>query len=255
MKTLVMLFLCAAPACAGSWVAAGGTQAGVQVWNHQLEGTLGGRTGATRSTARLDPGTATDVGATIALRLFGPVMLGFSYLPLSIDTTFSSDQNFTFGGLNFGFTAPGTVSYRLPMYETDLRVNVLDGSWGRLGLIGSLKVLDADVTVSAMGMTERFQQIIPIPMAGICGQANFSERVKAYGCFKLLEVDLDDVKAAVDDWEIGVIADLPVGTHTLRSAAGYRHLALDLVSSPDTADEVIVDVRHTGPFAEICAHW
>lgn len=240
---------------AGSWVASGGAQAGVQVWHHELEGTLGGRTAGTRSTARLDPGTATDTGVALALRLFGPVMLGFSYLPLSVDTTFTSDQNFSFGGLNFGFTAPGTVQYRLPMYEGDLRVNVLDGSWGRLGVIGALKVLDTDVTVNAMGLTERFTQTIPIPMLGLCGQVNFTEQVKAYGSFKLLDVDLDDVRAKVDDWELGIIGDLPVGEHNVRAAGGYRRLALELISAPDTTDEAFLDVSHSGPFGELSVAW
>jgi hypothetical protein len=55
----------------------------------------------------------------------------------------------------------------------------------------------------------------------------------------------------VHDWEGGVIVDANTSFKTVRGAVGYRRLDVLLDQDGGRADEMTLDIRHHGPFAEL----
>ncbi|MBI4864844.1 MAG: hypothetical protein HY815_31990 [Candidatus Riflebacteria bacterium] len=248
LLALLCLFGCGARA--GTHTACGGKQASALLWFQELTGTLGGRSAAGAVSAAITGRSDAEPGFALTLKTLGSLCLDLSYTPLSLDTRFSSSGSFTFGNASFGTVTNGQMRYRMPVWEGALRWIALDNDLFRVSVAACLKMADADVQLTANGIRGTFDHLVPIPMAGISGQANVTPWFKAYGSFKLLDMDVGPVQSKAHDWELGVIADWSTSFKTIRVATGWRELGMDLTAQAGQPDETRIDVTHSGPFVE-----
>jgi len=238
---------------AGTSNTAGGKQASVVYWFQNLSGSLAGQSSGGQMSADITAEGNAQQGYAFTLKTLGSFTLDFIYAPLMSDSTFSSNQNFTFAGTQFGNVSDGNLRYRMPIFEGALRYIILDNRWFRLSTAAVLKVAQADVTLSSNNVTKAFQHTIPIPMLGVSGQVNATDWLKAYGSVKMFDVTIGSVECRVDDWEVGAMADMNPSfiPTTLRMATGYRTLGVLLATEKNQPDEAALDIRHSGPFAEM----
>lgn len=248
---LVALGLAGA-ACAGTGTVAGGKELSGQAWFQELSGSVAGKNGAASGTATVRPADATAPGFAVSLKTIGSLVLDLAYTPLEVKTAFDSATSFSIGGVTFGAVSGGTLDYRMSIVEPGLRWIVLDNKWFRLCGSGNLKIASTDIKLNTATQSYRFNHTVPIPMAGVSGQVNFTNNIKAYGSMKFLDFSLGSLSTSVHDWELGAIFDwTPKGLHTFRAAGGYRKLSVDLFSDRGQPDESSIGVRHQGPFVEL----
>jgi hypothetical protein len=242
----------ATAACAGTGTVAGGKELSGQVWFQELSGSLAGRNGAMSGTATVAPKENAAPGFSVTVKTFGSLCFDLSYVPLEVKTTFDSATAFAIGGVTFGAVSGGTLDYRMSIVEPGLRWIALDNKWFRLCTSANLKIASTDIKLNTPTTSYRFDHTVPIPMAGVSGQVNFTNNLKAYGSMKFLDFSLGSLSTTVHDWELGAIFDwTPKGLHTFRAAGGYRKLSVDLFSDRGQSDESSIGVRHQGPFAEL----
>jgi len=250
-RVLLALALAGA-AHAGTVDVAGGKELSGVLWFQQLSGSVSGRSATGGGTATLAPKNDAEPEVAATLKAFGSFAVDLSYTPLQLKTTFDSSAPFSFGGANFGKVTGGSADYDVQMVEAALRYIVLDNRWFRVSTSSVLKLVRTDITLSTPTEVHRFAHTIPIPMAGLSAQVNFTNAFKAYGSMKFLDVAIGPLSTSVHDWELGVIADWNPGDwHTFRFSGGYRKFSLELDDDRGKPDEEALDVRHQGAFVEV----
>ena len=251
------ILLLASPARCGTGNAAPSTQASLMFWADTMHGTLGGRLGPVSADAQIGETHDSSGGISLTVKRMRSLVLDLSASEVHTDARVDSRADFSFHGVHFGTVVGGHLHYTMPIIEGGLRYLVLNDERGSLGVIGSIKVIRPDATLTSGSHTATFNQTIPIPMAGLSGQVTIASWLTGFGTFKLLRFGVGPVKCDVDDWEAGLAAEFPrEGTvKGWRAALGYRRLTIDLGAGLGQDSEVRLNTDRRGPFAEVAGRF
>lgn len=248
---LIALSILAAPVRAHLHLLTDEPQASIVWWQPDVRGSLGVSTGGVAAGATYAQEGTSSLGATLSLRTFGAVCLDFDYTPVATDAPVVARADFTFRNQMFGVTGQaGTLHYDMPIYGLGLRYIAYQGKYGSLGVIGTVKIVNPQVQLTIAGQSAAFDMVLPVPMAGLSAQVNFSKWAHAFASVKALHLDVAAVDAKIDDWEAGLMFERnPAHGLGVRAAGGYRKLDIDIASGG--GEDIRFTTRRGGPFAEL----
>lgn len=172
---------------------------------------------------------------------FGRLHLRAGYTKISYDGSSTLTQEIVFNGQVFPVNDNVISSLDVKMLDAEVQVDVLRpdfvGASLYLGLIGKVKFLDVDLTLSSTDVSEDESFRIPVPMVGLAAGAGFLNNV--------LRVDARGSGMAYSGnhiYELDAYVSI-VPFPFLRLQGGYRYLDFK-------ADEndLLADVRLSGPY-------
>jgi outer membrane protein len=222
-----------------------GLEAGVGYWQQSPSGTLEyqGDSLDLKDDLNLDKQSKAMVRIKAELPLILP-NLYFMATPMSFEGTGSKAVNFTYGGQTFNANVPIQSTVKLDHYDLALYytfLNTLSAGFLNVDLGINGRKIDFEGTISqdSMGLTKSKSLSFYMPMiyAGI--------QLKPLSSFSI-EVEGRGIKAGDNsyyDW-IGRLKIKPIGP--LFISGGYRSETVKIDQS-----DVKVDIKFTGPFAEV----
>ena len=248
---LLALLFVAGPARAHLHLVADEPQASLVWWTPAVHGALGASAAGASAGATYDDPNTSSLGATLSLHAIGAVCLDFDYTSIHTDAPVTAQAAFTFRNQTFGVSGQaGRLSYDMPIFGFGLRYIAFQNKYGSVGVIGTVKIVKPAVQLDVAGQRAAFDLTLPVPMAGLSGQFNFSDWAHAFGSYKMLHLGLAAIDAQIDDWEAGVFFDPHAKNMVgLRGAVGYRKLDIDIASGG--AGDIRFTPRRGGPFLEL----
>jgi hypothetical protein len=174
---------------------------------------------------------------------FGRLHLRAGYTKLSYDGSSTLTKDIVFNGQIFPVNDNVISSFDVKMLDAEVQVDVLRpdfvGVSLYLGLVGKVKFLDVDLTLSSSStaMSENQSFRVPVPMFGLAAGAGFLHNV--------LRVDARGTGMAYSGnhiYEVDAYASI-VPFPFLRLQGGYRYLDFKV-----DEDDFLADVRLSGPY-------
>jgi hypothetical protein len=155
----------------------------------------------------------------------------FSVFDLSRDATRQIDETIEFGDEIFQINTVVTTNNDLSIAKLDYTFAPLNRERGYLGITGGLYVSSTKISLSeaTLGTAESESLTAPLPVIGLRGDYEITERITLHGAAQWFGIDTGDVKGRLLDTYVG--ADYTFGR---RVAVG---LAYNDVSMSITAEE------------------
>jgi hypothetical protein len=156
----------------------------------------------------------------------------FSIFDLSRDASRQIQETIDFGDQTFVINTVVTTSNDTSIYKLDYTFAPLSRPRGFLGLIGGLYVSANKLTLSAPSVaTESEDLTAPLPVVGLRGEYEITDRIALRGAVQWFGIDTGDVAGRLVDTYVG--ADYTFGK---RFAVGlaYNDVSLNVDATDDT---------------------
>jgi hypothetical protein len=214
------------------------------------------------SSARLDSGSSSgsdidlenDLGLedSMSVARFGGYFwfkprhrFDFSIFDLSRDSTRQIQETIDFGDQTFLIDTVVTTSNDSTIAKLDYTFAPLNRPRGFLGLIGGLYVSANEMSLSSpnVGTAESEDLTAPLPVVGLRGEYEITERIALRGAVQWFGIDTGDVGGRLVDTYIG--ADYTFGRRVAVGLA-YNDVSLNIDATDDTGWSGTLDWGYDG---------
>ena len=174
---------------------------------------------STRLDAGQDPGTDIDLEGDLGLKSSSTVLrvggyywvrpkhrVDFSLFDLSRTSTKQLDRTLEYGDDVFNIDTVVETTSDLTIVKADYTYVVLDRERGFLGVTGGLYVSSTKLTLQEQGLGtfESEDLTAPLPVIGLRGDYEITDRITLRGASQWFSIDTGDVKGSLRDTYIGV---------------------------------------------------
>jgi len=169
----------------------------------------------------------------------------FSIFDLSRDATRQIDETIEFGDEIFVINTVVTTSNDVTITKLDYTFVPLNRMRGYLGITGGLYISANEITLSepTLGAFESEDITAPLPVIGLRGEYEITERITLRGATQWFGIDTGDVEGRLVDTYVGV--DYSFGRHIALGLA-YNDVSLSVSASEDTGWNGMLDWGYDG---------
>ena len=234
----------------------------INLWDSQLNGLI---QGAGEGSASFEKNTDRALGLSLNMHFLG-MNSRLQYQPFSYNSRINVDSNFQFDGR--AYQTGDQLQLEMDWKQWDLEWRLSHFGWNRsdtggfdLKLAVGLKVVQAGVKLTGTRLggvtpTVNFDETIPIPYAGLSGNARLSKYWRFEADVKLLDLSLGSTSVKHEDWLLGLRYYTDPESEKLGSFFfGWRQQAFDLTVDKDASDESRLDLKQSGLQASYQIHF
>ena len=171
--------------------------------------------------------------------------IDFSIFDLSRDASRQIQKTIDFGDQTFNINTVVTTANDTTIGKIDYTFAVLNKQRGFLGLVGGLYVSANKLTLSApaVGTAESEDLTAPLPVVGLRGEYEITERITLRGASEWFGIDTGDVSGRLVDTYVG--GDYSFGRHVALGLA-YNDVSLNVDSTDQTGWSGTLDWGYDG---------
>jgi len=170
--------------------------------------------------------------------------LDFSAFDLSRDTVATIDRDITWGEETYAVNTVVETDFDLAIYKGAYTYSIVDYERGYIG--ASIGLYVADITVSLdeqnVGRFEEGSVTAPLPVVGLRGSHEISDRWSVKGSAELFALEIDDTDGSLVDALVGI--DYAISDN-FSIGAGYNYVNID-VDSEDSGLSGSLDWEYKG---------
>jgi hypothetical protein len=168
-----------------------------------------------------------------------------SFFDLSRDATRQIQETIDFGDSTFVINTTVTTGNDVTIGKLDYTFAPLNRSRGFLGIIGGLYVMQNKLSLSSpnVGTAESEDLTAPLPVLGLRGEYEITERIALRGAMQWFGIDTGDVEGRLLDTYIG--ADYLFGRRVAVGIA-FNDVSLDVDATDDTGWNGSLDWGYDG---------
>jgi len=179
--------------------------------------------------------------------------IDFSAFDLTRTASVTIEEEFVWDGTTYPVQEIVNSDFGLKIYKLDYTWRFLQRDNGFMGVAAGLYVADFDITIDAVngGMFDSSDITAPLPVIGLRGQYDFSEKWSLRAAAEVFALNYDDYSGRLYDYSVAV--DYGFSRH-VAIGVGFNSVKMDIgVASPELNGDL--DWQYAGALAYLKFGW